>query len=222
MRISRRSVGAVFMALLLLVALAPSAFAASEDSFLAKLNAERTSRGLAALQSHWDLVDDAEAHSHAMMDTGNLHHNPNLGSVTTGWVALGENVGVGPSVNSIHTSFMNSSGHRANILGDFTHVGIGAVRESENKLWVTVVFMKARDAGTTTTPSAPTTTGAHPSSGTASPASTTTTTTAPVSTTQAPVVTATTTPPVTTQAVGSVSLDEAPLKPVRLHVPMPI
>ncbi len=204
----------------MLVGLAPSAFATSEDSFLSKLNAERTSRGLAALQSHWDLVDDAEAHSNLMMDTGNLHHNPNLGGVTSGWVALGENVGVGPSVNSIHHSFMNSSGHRGNILGDFTHVGIGAVRESENKLWVTVVFMKASGGTTTTTTSTPTTTAAPTTTSTNVP----TPTEPPVSTTQAPAVTTTTSSPQpvsTTTVVAAVTFDEMPVKPVRLHAPRP-
>lgn len=182
MRLSRRSIGAFVAAVLLVVGLAPSALAAAEDSLLSRINQERGSRGLPALASHWDLVDDAEAHSQAMMAADNLHHNPNLGSVTTGWVLLGENVGVGPSVSSIHTAFMNSPPHRGNVLGDFTHVGIGAVRESENRLWITVVFMKAAGVPTTTTStapptsttvlSAPTTTGPPPAPGT--PASTTT------------------------------------------------
>lgn len=157
MQISRRTIGAFIAAALFVVGLAPGAFAASEDSLLSRINDERESRGLATLASHWDLADDAEAHSAVMMATDNLHHNPNLGSVTTGWVSLGENVGVGPSVSSIHTAFMNSPPHRGNVLGDFTHVGIGAVRASENKLWITVVFMKSAAAptATTTTTSAP-------------------------------------------------------------------
>jgi hypothetical protein len=175
MRLSRRLVGAFITTTLLIVSLAPGAFAASEDSLLSRINEERGSRGLAALVSHWDLVDDAEAHSELMMATDNLHHNANLSGVTTGWVALGENVGLGPGVGSIHTAFMNSSPHRGNVLGDFTHVGIGAVRESENKLWVTVVFMKA--SGT-----APTTTATTPPPTTTAPTTTPTTTTAPPAT----------------------------------------
>lgn len=196
MRLTRRSLAAGLTAVLLIVGLAPGAFAASEDSLLSKLNAARTSRGLAALASHWDLVDDAEAHSSTMMSQDRLHHNPNLGSVATGWVALGENVGVGPSVNSVHTAFMNSSAHRGNILGDYTHVGIGAVRESDNKLWVTVVFMKTSGGATTTTTSAPTTT-AVPTTSSSPPA--VTTTTVVTSTTQPPVTQPPTTQPPVTQ-----------------------
>ncbi len=155
MRLSRRSVGACIAVVALVVGLAPGALAASEDSLLAMINDERESRGLPALISHWDLADDAEAHSAAMMEADNLHHNPNLGSVTTGWVALGENVGVGPDVAAIHAAFMTSPPHRGNVLGDFTHIGIGGVRAAENELWVTVVFMKTASATTTTTTAAP-------------------------------------------------------------------
>ena len=162
MQLIRRAVGTFITAALLVVGLAPGAFAASEDSLLARINEERGARGLPALVSHWDLADDAEAHSQVMMAGENLHHNPNLGSVTTGWLSLGENVGVGPTVSSIHTAFMASPPHRGNVLGDFTHVGIGAVRASENRMWVTVVFMKASGSATTTTSTTTSTTAMAP------------------------------------------------------------
>ena len=116
--------------------------AGAEESFVAKINAERSARGLAPLQVYWDLVDDARAHSQRMMDAGDLHHNPNLGSVASGWRGLGENVGVGGSVAALHQAFMNSTVHRNNILGDFNYVGVGVTVESDTKMWVTVVFMK--------------------------------------------------------------------------------
>ncbi|MCP3975100.1 MAG: CAP domain-containing protein [bacterium] len=227
MRLTRRSFVALFSAVLLIVGLAPGAFAASEDSLLSKLNAERSSRGLSSLASHWDLVDDAEVHSGVMMSQDRLHHNPNLGSVTSGWVSLGENVGVGPSVKSIHSAFMNSSAHRGNILGDFTHVGIGAVRQSENKLWVTVVFMKAAGAPTTTTTSTstttsvPTTTSAPTTSG---PPSVVTTTTVVATTTLPPGTPPTTSPQPPGQEPGVGNPEPEPATPaavVLLHSPRP-
>ncbi len=120
----------------------PALAGPGESSFLAKMNAERSGRGLAPVEMYWDLVDDARAHSRRMADTNDLHHNPNLAAVTSGWITLGENVGVGPTVDSLHAAFMESAGHRANILGDFNYVGVGVVAESDTKLWVTVVFMK--------------------------------------------------------------------------------
>lgn len=115
----------------------------SEEAFLDLINDERRQRGLNALKGYWDLQDDARSHSVVMENGDHLHHNPNLSSVTVPgyWQSLGENVGVGPSVESLHRAFMNSEGHRRNILGDWTHIGIGVRRP--DKMWVTVVFMRA-------------------------------------------------------------------------------
>ena len=124
---------------------AAPAFAGAEGSFVAKINAERTARGLGALEVYWDLTDDARAHTNRMMADDSLYHNPNLGSVTTGWQALGENVGVGTDVDRLHTAFMTSPNHRANILGDFNYVGVGVAVEADTKMWVTVVFMRGPD-----------------------------------------------------------------------------
>ncbi|MFQ5553972.1 MAG: CAP domain-containing protein [Acidimicrobiia bacterium] len=124
------------------LATAPALAASGESSFLSRMNAERTARGLAPVEMYWDLVDDARAHSQRMAAQGSLHHNPSLGGVTGGWMALGENVGVGPEVATVHEAFMDSAGHRRNVLGDFNYVGVGVVVENADKLWVTVVFMK--------------------------------------------------------------------------------
>lgn len=119
----------------------------SEGGFLRLINQERTSRGKNALKIYWDLEDDARAHSLEMDGAGRIYHNPELGSVTRAgyWSKLGENVGVGGSVDSLHAAFMNSPGHRDNILGDYTHVGIGVY--NDGTIWVTVVFMKAAVPG---------------------------------------------------------------------------
>ncbi len=113
-----------------------------EAEFLALLNAERGAAGLNDLVVHADLLDDARVHSQLMLDEDNLHHNPDLGSVTEGWWRLGENVGVGPDASILHDAFMNSEGHRRNIMGEWDYVGIGVQVESEYKIWVTVVFMQ--------------------------------------------------------------------------------
>ncbi|MDH3731578.1 MAG: CAP domain-containing protein [Acidimicrobiia bacterium] len=112
-----------------------------EDSMLAFINAERAANALEPLSVYYDLVDDGRSHSVAMEEASFLHHNPDLGSVTTGWYALGENVGVGPDVDSLHDAFMASPGHAANVLGDYNYVGIG-VEQDGPRIWVTVVFMR--------------------------------------------------------------------------------
>ncbi len=153
----RRRASALLAALAIVatgLAAAPALASAPESSFVSQINAERAASGLAPVEVYWDLVDDARAHSMTMEAEDRLHHNPALGSVTTGWQALGENVGVGPSVGSLHDAFMASSGHRANILGDFNYVGVGVTQESDTKMWVTVVFMRG-PAGLVTPPEEP-------------------------------------------------------------------
>lgn len=143
MRLKRTITLGLSLALLTFgLAVAP-AQAGAAGTFISKMNSERAARGLAPLEVYWDLTDDAKAHSQRMMNRDDLHHNPNLASVTTGWQALAENVGVGPSVDSLHQAFMDSPSHKKNIVGNYNYVGVGVVKESDTKMWVTVVFMRA-------------------------------------------------------------------------------
>ncbi len=146
MKVIRRAIAVSGLVAALVTTTMPVAAAGDADfegEFLAHLNAERKAAGLNELTVHWDLLDDARAHSQVMMDGNHLHHNPDLGSVTDRWWRLGENVGVGPDAEILHQAFMNSEGHRRNILGEWDYVGIGVRQESEYKIWVTVVFMEA-------------------------------------------------------------------------------
>lgn len=193
MRVRRYLVLIATMAMLLAVFAVPAA-AGSAGSFVSKINSSRAAAGLTPVESYWDLADNARSHSNLMADRGELFHSSNLGSVTSGWDRLGENVGVGPdNVSAMHTAFMNSSAHRRNILGDFNYVGVGVTIDAEGFMWVTVIFMKAapglNGGGTTTTTAAPTTTT------TTAPPATTTTTTQPPDTPPGPTTTTTTAPP---------------------------
>jgi hypothetical protein len=118
---------------------------AYENEALALLNDARVSAGLEPVAMDPDLVDDALAWSQHMKAEQQLSHNPNLAAVSDDWSKLGENVGVGTSIAALQQAFMDSPGHRANILGDYDHVGIAVVAETSSKLWITVVFMKSID-----------------------------------------------------------------------------
>jgi uncharacterized protein YkwD len=52
----------------------------------------------------------------------------------------GENVGVGPSAASVEVAFMASPPHRANMLGNYTHVGVGVFVAGNGTVWVTERF----------------------------------------------------------------------------------
>lgn len=60
----------------------------------------------------------------------------------------GENVAVGQrTAQEVMTAWLNSTGHRRNIEGDFTHIGIGAIQNSSGRYYFTQLFLKKREAG---------------------------------------------------------------------------
>ena len=126
-----------------LVAAAAVDTVSAELQFVDLINQERSQRGLRPLATNGDLVSGARFQADAIRDAGRLFHNPDLGSVTTGWTKMGENVGYGGTVSGLHVAFMNSPGHRANILDPaYTHVGVGVVVEG-SRIWVAEVFMQS-------------------------------------------------------------------------------
>lgn len=178
----------VLLASLATVSLGLSAVAdsASEAGFLAKINASRAANGLAALSVDGGLRNHARNHTQDMIDAGEIYHSSSdelKAAAGSGWSKLGENVGRGGTVDSLHKAFMDSAGHKANILGDYNYAGIGTA-SSDGVLYVTVVFMK-KGGGSTTTTTAPaaTTTTETKSTTTTQPKTTTTTTTIPPTTT---------------------------------------
>jgi uncharacterized protein YkwD len=84
-----------------------------------------------------------------MIRTGTLCHTEraSLRALAASWARLAENVGLGASVERVYVSFLASTPHAANMLGDFTHVGIGARRDTNGKLFVTVIFAHAPTSG---------------------------------------------------------------------------
>ena len=52
----------------------------------------------------------------------------------------GENVGVGPTAASVEAAFMASPPHRANMLGNYTHMGVGVFVAGNGMVWVTERF----------------------------------------------------------------------------------
>jgi uncharacterized protein YkwD len=52
----------------------------------------------------------------------------------------GENVGVGPNAASLEAALMSSPPHRANMLGNYTHVGVGVFVGCDGRVWVTERF----------------------------------------------------------------------------------
>ena len=136
-----------------------------ELSFASQLNELRAGLGLPALAMEVRLVEIARAWSGQMAAVNTLSHNPSLSAqAPSNWQRLGENVGYGGSVDSIHRALVNSPGHYANMVNsNFNYVGIGVVRAGD-RVWVTQAFMQA-PSGTVVSTASATAAGAAPSAG---------------------------------------------------------
>ena len=128
-------------------------YTASQQRILQLVNAERESRGLPALKLHAALCDAAQLRSREIVS--NFSHTRPDGtscftvlkqfSITV-YAGAGENIAMGSgsmgSAESIMDGWMNSDGHRANILkNDFVYLGVGHYTSGNSQYWVQL-FMK--------------------------------------------------------------------------------
>lgn len=122
-----------------------------EQRFAAKINRARAAHGVKAIKLDPELSRVARKHTKEMVNANRLHHTSlsALGRRVTNWVTLGENVGLGSTVRSLHKAFMDSPSHRDNVLfSSYNHVGVGT-KQVGDRLWVTVVFEAQTNPGTT-------------------------------------------------------------------------
>ena len=122
----------------------------SEELLLNELNRVRAENGLDPLQRDPGLDAIALDWTNEMAPQGILVHRDDLVDqvstrLTNDWMRVGENIGWGPSASWLHNGFWNSPPHRANMLGDYNRVGLGALREADGDVWVTVNFLKGPD-----------------------------------------------------------------------------
>jgi uncharacterized protein YkwD len=114
--------------------------------FMWAIDIERTSRGLGALVPDPTVCAQAQTWSGGMALFGTLVHDRSyqteLAAMDPHWQALGENVGYGPSPQSVEAAFMASPEHRANILGNYTHMGVGVFVDGTGRVWVTERFYR--------------------------------------------------------------------------------
>ncbi len=142
----RRIIAALLIALTCTIGLgatqgAGAADPGAENDFAARINGLRASVGRGGLTLHPVLTAKAEAWAQHMADTGCLCHSNLPDGVTVGWRKLGENIGRGPSVASIHDALVHSSLHYANMVdGAFRWVGVG-VAYGNGQMYVAEVFM---------------------------------------------------------------------------------
>lgn len=121
----------------------------AEREFFDMLNSERAKAGKPALAYDANLTRDARAWSAVMAPTNSIFHTKTLSADTArsvpNWQRAGENVGRGWDVAGLHRAFVNSPGHYANIVGDYSQVGVGVVYTGD-RTYVTFRFAKSPSA----------------------------------------------------------------------------
>lgn len=123
---------------------------ADENLILQQVNAERAKAGLKPLQIDSRLTQTARTKSQDMIARGYFsHQSPTLGSpfdqmqrAGISYRYAGENIAGNSSAAGAMVSWMNSAGHRANILNpNFTHIGIGVVKGGPYGMMLTQQFI---------------------------------------------------------------------------------
>jgi uncharacterized protein YkwD len=100
------------------------------DRIVADTNAFRVANGKAPLAVHPSLTTIANDWAKQMHDDCFFEHRSSFDVYPDGWRRAGENIAAGYSYTSVVQGWIDSPGHRANMLGDYTHFGVGYFKGS--------------------------------------------------------------------------------------------
>lgn len=119
-----------------------------ESQILELVNQHRQSIGKQALELDTYITYECRTHSKNMaigsVSFGHDGFGDRVDRIKSqvGGGRTGENVAVGyNSAKSVMEGWLNSSGHRANIEGNFTTIGIGAYQEKDGGIYYTQIFL---------------------------------------------------------------------------------
>jgi hypothetical protein len=145
------------------------AYSAEDEQLLFTLtNQDRASAGLNALASDSYLHKEAQWRSKDMADRNYFAHKiPPDDKLVFAYMSAdgycfkvaGENIGLSTysdaeATTRIEKAFMSSTSHRANILGDWTRMGVGAFKAADGRKLYTVLFSIPCGARATAPPAA--------------------------------------------------------------------
>lgn len=131
------------------VPVSTSGLSAEEQQAFSLLNADRATNGLAPLRISAALTGLAEAYAQDMINRNFFSHtNPQgqspfdrMRQAGIPYGYAGENLAINVSVPSAEQAFMNSPGHRANILNaHYTQVGLGVRHNPNGSVYVVQEF----------------------------------------------------------------------------------
>ena len=129
------------------VAIAPRGHADTSlnSQSLALVNSTRASNGLHPLSENAALDRIAAQHAAEMVAKNEIFHYYDIGNradaAGVNWTYIGENVGVGPDVTTVHNAFMQSPGHRENILfAAYNQIGVAVAVAKDGSVFVAHEF----------------------------------------------------------------------------------
>lgn len=107
---------------------------AIEENIVYYTNLERERRGLRPLEIDSQLMETSRRHAAWMTNRQSLTHSH---------IGVGENIAVGqPTSEDVVHRWMNSRGHRANILnGSYTKIGVAAYQTESGRIYWCQQFM---------------------------------------------------------------------------------
>lgn len=125
---------------------------AQENEVIRLTNVQRANQGLPALKTNWQLSRVARYKSQDMINKNYFSHtSPTYGSPFNmmesfgiRFSAAGENIAYGQRTpQEVVTAWMNSPGHRANILSpSYQQIGVGLAKDKAGRCYWTQMFIK--------------------------------------------------------------------------------
>jgi uncharacterized protein YkwD len=113
-------------AIVALAALLSSCLTTGQEETLWYLNLDRGRNGVQGLEINADAQEKAQAWAEKLASENTLYHSNLPDGIRTRWCSLGENVGYGPDAETIQAAYMESAGHRANVVSSkWNGVGVG-------------------------------------------------------------------------------------------------
>jgi uncharacterized protein YkwD len=135
---------------------APPTLSATLSAIVDLTNQERAANGLPALRAETRLTRAAQIQADQMVRHNRMDHvlaeaqyprpEDRLAAAAYNWQTYGENLAVGyVDARAVVTGWMESPGHRANILGtSFTEIGVGLTRDGNGRPYYAQMFGRPR------------------------------------------------------------------------------
>ena len=144
---TRRALGALALLVVLGASTACESTEAERNQVIDLVNRSRAQNGLPPLKENVQLSIKADKWAQKLRDVCDLSHSRLADGAPDEWMKLGENVGYGGTIVQVHDAYLNSPGHRANVLdASFNSMGAAAVWgmcDGQYRVFTVQVFMKS-------------------------------------------------------------------------------